>query len=224
MTLEPTQITANSLSVQKLEQKFEEAWNTPSDISEHLYTLRDIASTCSSILELGTRSGVSTIAFLAGLAENDSVLKNLVCCDLVYDDRLTEIASLAAEANVVFEFVTGDDLELDIGKHTLFSGPADIVFIDTWHVYAQLKRELAKFESLARKYIILHDTEVDAEFGESVRCGWDVPEQAKKTGFSEEEIRRGLRPAVEEFLNVHDNWKLKAHYKNCNGLTILERT
>ena len=42
-------------------------------------------------------------------------------------------------------------------------GPVDLLFIDTFHVYGQLKRELARFEGQVRRYIAMHDTEVDAE-------------------------------------------------------------
>jgi hypothetical protein len=29
----------------------------------------------------------------------------------------------------------------------------------------------------------MHDTELDGEFGESIRCGSNIPEQSKKTGY-----------------------------------------
>jgi hypothetical protein len=35
--------------------------------------------------------------------------------------------------------------------------------------YGQLKRELAKFAPWAKKYIVMHDTTVDATGGEAVR-------------------------------------------------------
>jgi hypothetical protein len=44
-----------------------------------------------------------------------------------------------------------------------------------------------------------------------------------ESGLSREEIERGLWPAVEEFLALHPEWKLKERYTNNNGLTVLER-
>jgi cephalosporin hydroxylase len=224
MSFEPEPLVASSSRVEEIDAAFEKARKTPSDINEHIETLRDLARECGSVLELGTRTGVSTIAFLKGLTESESTTKSLVCCDLDYDDALDAIGTMAVGANVVFEFARVNDLKLELGKHTLFSGPADLVFIDTWHVYGHLKRELKKFSPLARKYIALHDTEVDAIDGESVRCDWNTLEQSRKYGYPESEIRRGIWPAVEEFLLENEGtWKLKKHYENNNGLSILER-
>lgn len=205
--------------------KFENAKNVSSDINEHIGTLRSLSSSCSSVLELGTRRAVSTWAFLAGLSDGDATgTKHLVCVDLEYDNAIEEVAEAALGIGVAFEFARGNDLKLDIGKHTLFAGPVDLTFIDTWHVYGQLRRELEKFAPLTRKYIVMHDTEVDAIRGESIRCNWNTAEQAERSGFPETEIRRGLRPAVEEFLEENAGvWRMKVHYSNNNGLTVLER-
>jgi hypothetical protein len=42
-------------------------------------------------------------------------------------------------------------------------------------------------------------------------------------GYPEEEIRRGLKDAIKEFLTEHIEWKVKKHFTHQNGLTILER-
>ena len=99
----------------------------------------------------------------------------------------------------------------------------DLTFIDTWHVYGQLKRELEKFAVFTNKYIILHDTTVDEIHGETIRCGMDAETQSKETGFPIEEINRGLWPAVTEFLDRNPEWELKERFFNNNGLTILAR-
>ena len=101
----------------------------------------------------------------------------------------------------------------------------DLVFIDTLHVYGQLKRELAKFAPFAEKYVVLHDTTSDAELGEALRCGLDVAELSAPTGMAPEELTRGLWPAVEEFLAAHPSeWALEHRYMNNNGLAVLKRT
>jgi hypothetical protein len=99
----------------------------------------------------------------------------------------------------------------------------DLLFIDTLHVYGQLKRELALHAPGTRKFIILHDTTVDATHGEALRVGWDPAALAARTGIPVQEITTGLWPAVEEFLASHPEWKLRIRYTNNNGLTILER-
>ena len=90
-------------------------------------------------------------------------------------------------------------------------------------VYGQLKRELNKFSKITNKYIIMHDTTVDAIFGETIRNNCDAQKQSKQTGFPIEEINCGLWKAIEEFLEKNSDWKLKERFINCNGLTILER-
>jgi hypothetical protein len=99
----------------------------------------------------------------------------------------------------------------------------DLTFIDTWHVYGQLKRELIKFSAITNKYIIMHDTTVDEIYGETIRCRWNAREQSVQSGFPIEEINKGLWPAVEEFLENNKDWELKERFTNNNGLTILER-
>jgi hypothetical protein len=47
-----------------LQTLFENKKNQQSDINEHLETLRDYASQCKRITEMGMREGISTIAFL----------------------------------------------------------------------------------------------------------------------------------------------------------------
>ena len=99
----------------------------------------------------------------------------------------------------------------------------DITFIDTWHVYGQLKRELEKFSKITNKYIIMHDTTVDEIYGETIRCGWNAFEQSKISGFKVEEINKGLWPAVVEFLQNNPEWYVKQRFTHNNGLTILAR-
>jgi len=190
--------------------------NKVSDINQHLPTLKEHASHCTSILECGVRDAVSTWAFLAGLLENNSATKKLTNCDIYRSPNIKTVGDFAGKCEVDYEFVTGNDLEVDLPD-------ADLIFIDTWHVYAQLKRELALFAPKAKKYIILHDTTVDAERGETLRMGYNAQKQARETGFPIEEIKKGLWPAVTEFLDSNTEWKLKKRYTNNNGLTILEK-
>jgi hypothetical protein len=51
----------------------------------------------------------------------------------------------------------------------------------------------------------------------------NIEEESIESGLTEEEIRKGLWPAVEEFLVDHPEWVLKERYTNNNGLTVLER-
>jgi hypothetical protein len=188
----------------------------PSDINEHLPTLRKYATKCSVIAEMGVRGGLSTWAFIQGLVENREQTKELVCVDIDNLD-LTEIINIAKDAGVNVKFIKDDSAKVDLGKRV------DLLFIDTWHVYAHLKRELDFHHSNVEKYIIMHDTTVDAILGESIRCGLNVIKQAADSGYSVEDICKGLTPAIDEFLLAHPEWEMIHKFENCNGLTILSR-
>lgn len=110
-----------------------------------------------------------------------------------------------------------NDLDLNINENY------DLTFIDTWHVYGQLKRELDKFSKITNKYIIMHDTTVDELLGESIRCNMDAKKQSEESGIPISEIYKGLWPAIEEFLSNNKDWKIKQRFTNNNGLTILEK-
>lgn len=201
----------------ELEDRYLAARFTVSDINEHIQVLAEYAAQCSYVLELGVRSCVSSWALLKGLRDNGSAVKCLLAVDLHNHPNTAEVARVARDNGIGYAFLEGNDLLL----HT---DPVDLTFIDTWHVYAQLKRELAKFSPLTRKYIIMHDTEVDGQLGESIRLGFDVEKQARQTGFPEHEIRKGLVPAIHEFLSSNPDWVLDKHFSNNNGLTVLRRT
>lgn len=196
--------------------KFKILKNKSSDINEHLDTLKYYASTSESVFETGVRGVVSSWAFLLGLFNNQKKFKKLLLNDIKECD-IEEISKIAKKLNIELDYIWGNNLEIQITENF------DIVFIDTWHVYAQLIRELKKFSKIANKYIILHDTTLDGEIGESLRQGWDIQNQSIETGFAISDIKKGLWPAVEEFLLENNNWTLEKRYTNCNGLTILKK-
>ena len=191
-----------------VETKFNNLSNCPSDINEHLPTLAKYAQECESIIELGVRGCISSWAFVFGLLNNNKKIKKILLNDITECD-INELLNITKDLD--------NDLELNITENV------DLVFIDTWHVYGQLKRELDKFSKITNKYIIMHDTTVDGIVGETIRNGWNAQQQSIETGFPIEEINCGLWKAIEEFLDNNNNWKLKERYTNNNGLTILEK-
>jgi hypothetical protein len=138
-------------------------------------------------------------------------LNDITHCDL------TEFLEICKDYNIDVNYIWKNNLEIELECNY------DLTFIDTWHVYGQLKRELTKFSKTTNKYIIMHDTTVDAELGETVRNGQNAEEQSLQCGIPVDEILKGLWPAVEEFLKDNAEWRLKERYENNNGLTVLER-
>ena len=188
---------------------YKQLCKTPSDINEHLPILYKYGMECRSILELGVRGCVSSWAFLNARPDL-LILNDIQPCDVIH------LQEVAKREKLRVETIWGNDLEITVPE-------VDLVFIDTYHVYGQLKRELAKFGKLARGYIIMHDTEVDGVMGECLRNGWDPRRMAQITGIPFEEHLKGLQPAIDEFLAEHPYWILHEVFKNNNGLTVLKR-
>jgi hypothetical protein len=199
-----------------LTTKYLQLCRRTSDINEHLSTLSYYASKCESVFETGVRGCVSSWAFVDGLMKNDSTTKKLFLNDIDNCD-IDELLLVTKDLPIEIKYEWKNNLELNLNE------TFDLTFIDTWHVYGQLKRELSKFSHITNKYIIMHDTTVDEWFGETIRCGWNAEEQSKQSGFSVEEINKGLWPAITEFLEVNPEWVIEKRYTNNNGLTILRR-
>jgi hypothetical protein len=171
-----------------LEDLYRTACNTPSDIHEHLPTLCALAKECRHVTEFGTRTGISTTALLA--AQPDT----LVCYDVHRFPQVDGLERFASKTRFVFHEADVRNIEIE---------ETDLLFIDTWHVYSQLKDELRLHSGKTRRYIVLHDTTTYCDKGET-------------------DGHRGLWPAVEEFL-AEGSFRLRQRYENNNGLTVLER-
>ena len=208
------------------------AADAASDIHEHLPVLRALAAAhCRSAAELGVRDVVATWALLLGLAESPSGERTLYGMDLERpapgalwaaglgsDDAPEALGRLGEAVGVRYRFLRGDS------ARTPLPAPVDLLFVDTWHVYGHLRRELALHEPRALRWIVLHDTETDRVQGESVRLGLDVAAQSRASGYPADEIRRGLGPAITEFLARHrGRWVVERHFPGNNGLTVLRR-
>src|SRR3989338_5433891 len=188
-----------------------------SDINQHLLTLYHYSKQVSHITECGVRHGVSSWAFLHGLLKSKQPNKTLVSVDLDPCSNFQSLKSFSVSHDISFSFIQTNDLTYDFDS-------TDLLFIDTWHVYGQLKRELNKFYPKVKKYIILHDTSVDEFSGESIRYNHNISSLSSQTGIPSSEISLGLWPAIVEFLEQHSDFSLKQRFTNCNGLVILERS
>ena len=160
-----------------LEERYKKLCTQPSDIVLHLprFVQLCLNVTAQHVIELGSRSGVSTVAWLYGLEQTGG--------------RLTSI-DLAAAPEIGtwphWTHIQGNDLdEAIIGK----LDPADIVFIDTSHAYEQTCTELATYRHLVNPggVIACHDT--------MLRFPEDAPP-------SDPDFP--VRRAIERFVKEHD--------------------
>jgi predicted O-methyltransferase YrrM len=181
--------------------------NTQSDINEHLPVLHRLAFKVNTIVEMGTRNGESTSAFLAAIEGTD---KKLTCYDLYRSPVVNHFNHIKN-----FTFIQADTLKIDIEK-------ADLLFIDTLHTYYQLYNELVRHSTNINTYIALHDV---ISYGEKDEPFYDPNAEVKMSDLIRQTAKTGLRTAVEDFLQTEDgkNWFIGDTYTNNNGLMILKR-
>lgn len=184
-------------------------------------TLRLYAGRVNRIVEAGVQRGISTWALLQGL--HDAVLQSGVArkvfraYDIVrFPDYLTA-RRLATSLGIDYKFKRANFIFANLEE-------TDLLFIDTFHGYPQLRSELRRHAGSTRRYLILHDTSLNGDVSECVGSEIiDCADFFPGIGFSPVEIRVGLWPAVEEFLAGHPEWRLVRRYTHNNGLTVLER-
>lgn len=189
--------------------------NTPSDINEHLPTLYKYTLECESVFETGVRNAVSSYAFAYGLT--NSTKKRYFLND-INECEISRLKKMCLENGINIDYRWENNLLLNLEE------TFDLTFIDTWHCYPQLKRELNKFSKITNKYIIMHDTTIDEFTGEACRAWRDTTlEDSKQSGYPVDEIKMGLWPAIQEFLDISPDWVLHERFTNNNGLTILKK-
>lgn len=180
--------------IEMLELEYLGACKTPSDINEHLPTLRDLATRVVSVTEFGTRTGVSTRAFLAAQPEE------LHSYDITeVGDAATKLTEIAGETKLVFH--SEDTLKAEIAA-------TDLLFIDTLHTGPQVEAELNRHADRVGHFIVFHDTVTFGEHGE---------------GHSATNPVEGLKAGMERFLSAHPEWTQIAEFGNNNGLTVWQR-
>lgn len=113
-----------------------------------------------------------------------------------------------------FAFIEGDDLVVPTMK-------ADLIFIDTWHTYAQLTKELERWADAAGRYLVFHDTQSFGYHDEGVAGhGGKNVDEALYVGAAS---KVGLRAAVTDFMSTHPEWIIEKEFINNSGLLILAR-
>jgi hypothetical protein len=96
-----------------------------------------------------------------------------------------------------FNFWEGDSRRVDIPK-------CDLLFVDTDHTWQTTFSELSKHHAKVKRWVVLHDT---VTYGRKDPSGKEP----------------GIMDAIEDFIDINPQWKIKMHLRNSNGLTILEK-
>ena len=188
-----------------IEEYYIESCKTPSDINEHLPTLKKYAEMSDHITEMGVRTVVSTFSLILGKPKKMISIDIKHPCVFNACDRIKTVEEYSKNNNINYNFILANTLDIEIEN-------TDLLFIDTLHTYEQLKKELEIHSNKVNKYIIFHDTELFSNKNEVI------------DGIQTTQRKNGLLPAIDEFLEENLNWKIIEKFVNNNGLTIMERT
>ena len=186
-----------------IDSLYEHFRSIPGDINEHMETLKEYTKKCDHVTEMGARWGCSTFSFLTGRP------KKFVSYDINMSENIITAINLAIKENIDFTFLKNNVLDVEIDE-------TDLLFIDTWHKYGQLKEELKLHSNKVKKYLIFHDTE-SYEYKDEPDWGGlykDVRELSTE--------KTGIWPAIQELIDDGD-WVIEKRFTNNNGLTILKR-
>jgi cephalosporin hydroxylase len=184
-----------------LAAEYERLCQTPSDIYLHLPRFVDLVTKmgATSVVELGTRTGVSTIAWLHALEQTGG---HLISVDL--DDQ-PPIGD-----HDRWTFIQGNDEDPHVYNRIVDLLPpagADIVFLDTSHWLDETRRELALYRWIVRAggLIVCHDTELP------------VPE-----GAPDDDPPFPVKRAINEFCKANGfQWR---NIPECFGLGVIQIT
>lgn len=177
-----------------LQTEYERRCCEDSDIVDHLPRLHDMACRFAGcqVIELGTRNGNSTAAFLAAADAVDGHVTTI-------DVNPPQIPAWWMDTGRLTVKV-GNDLDPAV---LVDLTPADIVFIDTSHHYDQTVAELDTYLPLARRLIVCHDTQLE-----------------KPDGTGPDDPPFPVRKAIVEFVDRHGfQW---TEHPECYGLGIIE--
>lgn len=145
--------------------------------------MKYIASQSESILELGTGIGISTIAFIAGKP------KSIVTTDTdIGTAPYFNIDELATVNRVTLTRLHENALHIE-------TGDIDTLYIDDLHDPAHISKELDRYTSKVRKYIVFHDTIYVNTIG----------------------------TLVEEFLKSNPEWSMAYNVKEGFGMMVVKR-
>ncbi len=180
-----------------LQQEYEIACGTESDINQHLPILYEAAQECDHIIEMGVRTGSSTRAFLYADP------KKYIAYDLEINSKVNELFEYCKSIGKDYQYIQADVLKIQIEE-------TDLLFIDTYHCYEQLTQELKLHSDKVKKYIIFHDTNTYGRRGENL-------------DYQNFSGTKGILYAIEEFLEENKNWKIVHDVDYNNGLMVIQK-
>jgi hypothetical protein len=176
--------------------------------------IRQYSSRCESILEFGSRGGVSATLFLSSLLDARPKWRpRFIGVDLVNDDSIKNLRTLAEAHNLSFEFWQGHSKQYPVHETDGFCW-------DTFHCGGNLFDDLTRLAPHVRKQIFVLGTQTHGEVSEAVRRNLDAAQVARELQISEEGAKMGLKEGLRRFLVTHPEWQ---NEREIGEITILTR-
>ena len=171
-------------------------------IIPNIPTILKYSNNLNHITEFGTYLGCSLLCFL-----NNEVPPQIIeCYDLNFTNKANKIKNLSKKTKI--KFTECDIINLKKINTT------NLLFIDDWHNYNQLSIELKIFSKFVTDYILIHDT---------ISYGY----KNEQNIWNNEEFnitkKKGLMPAIFDFLNQNKEWFIEHEDKKYCGLIVLKR-
>jgi hypothetical protein len=171
------------VSAADIDTNFARVSREPTDMIDHMPTIKRYSQQCSSAVEFGVYDCTSTWALLAGHPQK------LTSYDIERRVEVNDVELAAKDSGTTFQFVLADSAMVEIDE-------VDLLFIDSMHTYEHLNKELALHHSRVKKYVILHDTTTFGAVGQTGGRGlWVAVEEFLET---HKEWR-----VVERYTNCH---------------------
>jgi glycosyltransferase involved in cell wall biosynthesis/tetratricopeptide (TPR) repeat protein len=135
-----------------LQQHYESACVTPSEMQDYLPVLNELARDCKHVTVLGLRSYEAALALLAANPQQ------FACCDDVLRPEVEKLRGLAG--TMPFAFLVCDTRQAPQEE-------TDLLFLDTLRTGDQLREQLARLGSHVRRFVVIAGTGRYAEQGET---------------------------------------------------------
>ncbi len=197
----------------KIEILYNKAGKEVGDFNEHVPILKKYSEECSSILELGIHRLVSTWAILKGIKENGKYTA-VGKWEISMLNR-NDLDNVCKAKGVTTKILIKNEMTIPLIEFE----DVDLIFVDALHTYCHVLWELNTYSFLSSKYIILHDTEAPWGNADDTEYKGDYSEYPE----SYDKNKKGVLPAIVDFLNDHPEWKMKERLLNNHGLVVLER-
>lgn len=173
---------------------------TTSDAKAACSAILDAGSSCQSIIEIGSRGGVSGVAALQALCLGKKTwTPRMTCVDLLHDVTITKLQEFSEALGIIFQFVLSHSADFPLFE-------ADGLVWDSFHTAANLCYDLERIGPWIHKYIFILGINAHGLQSEAVQRGLDLENTAKELRVSSANIEKGLIWAVNHFLESHPEW------------------